>query len=129
MLYGYNSFTHCLPLQTINPRDYHSETPTIKDSLHVKGRNTPGTNLTVKTHEGHSIPLGEIVRDNDDKHKQYYWNSSNYSEYVVPKDKNIMVRYIIKLGDGTKFYTRKDLYMKDGEDEMENESDAIDLDE
>ena len=112
----YNSFTHCLSLQTINPRDYHSETPTIKDSLHVKGRNTPNTNLTVKTHEGHSIPLGAIEKAEDDK--QYYW-SITYSEYVVPKDKNIMVRYIIKLGDGTKFYTRKDLYMKDGEEEME----------
>ena len=40
-----------------------------------------------------------------------------------------MVRYIIKLGDGTKFYTRKDLYMKDGEEEMEYNSDAVDLDE
>ena len=123
MLYGYNSFTHCLPLQTINPRDNHSETPTPKDSLHVKGRNTPNTNLTVKTHEGHSIPLGAIKKAQDDK--QYYW-SITYSEYVVPKDKNIMVRYIIKLGDGTKFYTRKDLYMKDGEEEMESESDATD---
>ena len=37
-----------------------------------------------------------------------------------------MVRYIIKLGDGTKFYTRQELYMKDGEEEMESESDAID---
>ena len=59
---------------------------------------------------------------------KYYW-SSNYSEYVVPKDENIMVRYIIKLGDGTKFYTRKDLYMKDGEEEMENESNDINLDD
>lgn len=118
--------SNCLPLQTINPRDYHSETPTIKDSLHVKGRNTPNTNLTVKTHEGHSIPLGSIEKDQDDM--KYYW-SSNYSEYVVPKDENIMVRYIIKIGDGTKFYTRKDLYMKDGEEEMENESNDINLDD
>ena len=59
---------------------------------------------------------------------KYYW-SSNYSEYVVPKDENIMVRYIIKIGDGTKFYTRKDLYMKDGEEEMENESNDINLDD
>ena len=118
--------SNCLPLQTINPRDYHSETPTIKDSLHVKGRNTPNSNLTVKTHEGHSIPLGSIVKDQDDM--KYYW-SSNYSEYVVSEDKNIMVRYIIKLGDGTKFYTRKDLYMKDGEEEMEYNSDAVDLDD
>ena len=57
---------------------------------------------------------------------KYYW-SSNYSEYVVPKDENIMVRYIIKIGDGTKFYTRKDLYMKDGEEEMENESNVNDI--
>ena len=40
-----------------------------------------------------------------------------------------MVRYIIKIGDGTKFYTRKDLYMKDGEEEMENESNDINLDD
>ena len=59
---------------------------------------------------------------------KYYW-SSNYSEYIVPKDENIMVRYIIKIGDGTKFYTRKDLYMKDGEEEMENESNDINLDD
>ena len=118
--------SNCLPLQTINPRDYHSETLTIKDSLHVKGRNTPNTNLTVKTYEGHSIPLGSIEKDQDDM--KYYW-SSNYSEYVVSKDKNIMVRYILKLGDGTKFYTRKDLYMKDGEEEMENESNDINLDD
>ena len=31
-----------------------------------------------------------------------------------------MVRYVIRLGDGTKTYTRKDLYMADGIESQSN---------
>ena len=70
--------------------------------------------MTIKTSEGHKIPLGTIIpKEFPSGQNQWYWYN-DYSEYVVPKEENIMVRYVIRFGDGTKTYTRKDLYMADG---------------
>ena len=76
----------------------------------------------IKTSEGHQIPLGRIIpKEFPSGQNHGYW-INDYSEYVVPKGENIMVRYVIRFGDGTKAYTRKDLYMVDG-----IESQSIDI--
>ena len=85
-------------------------------SLFVRGSNCPDEKSNIKTYEGHIIPAGKIVKE---KQTSY----SNYSEYIVKKEENIMVRYIIRFGDGTKKYSRKDLHMKGGE---EDEDDPMD---
>ena len=102
----------------------------IEDSLLVEGKHVPDPKLTVKTSEGHIIPLGKIIPkeiDPKEKHAWYWYNQ--YSEYVVPKEENIMVRYVIRLGDGTKEYTRKDLYMIDGDEKYTNGLDHNDDDD
>ena len=76
--------------------------------------------MTIKTSEGHKIPLGTIIpRESPSKQNHWYWYN-DYSEYVIPKEENIMVRYVIRFGDGTKTYTRKDLYMTDGIESQSN---------
>ena len=82
----------------------------------MRGSNRPDEKSNIKTYEGHILPLGKIVKE---KQTSY----SNYSEYIVKKEENIMVRYIIRFGDGTKKYSRKDLHMKGGE---EDEDDPMD---
>ena len=76
--------------------------------------------MTIKTSEGHKIPLGTIIpRESPSGQNHWYWYN-DYSEYVIPKEENIMVRYVIRFGDGTKTYTRKDLYMTDGIESQSN---------
>ena len=87
----------------------------FEDSLHVAGQSIPDPNMTVKTSEGCSIPLGNIVQNTMLDSNRRWWHNS-YSEYVVAKEDNIMLRYIIKFGDGSRVYSRKDFYMKDGDD-------------
>ena len=92
----------------------------IKDSLLVEGRHIPDNNLTIKTSEGQRIPLGTIIpKEFPSGQNHWYWYN-DYSEYVIPKEENIMVRYVIRFGDGTKTYTRKDLYMADGIESQSN---------
>ena len=70
--------------------------------------------MIVMTSEGCSIPLGRIVENSMLDSNRRWWHH-NYSEYVVAKEENIMLRYIIKFGDGSKVYSREDLYMQDGD--------------
>ena len=84
--------------------------------MFVRGSNSPDERCNIKTYEGHIIPAGKIIKE---KKTSY----SNYSEYIVNKEENIMVRYIIRFGDGRKKYSRKDLHMKGGE---EDEDDPMD---
>ena len=70
--------------------------------------------MTVKTSEGCSIPLGRIVENSMLDSNRRWWHH-NYSEYVLAKEENIMLRYIIKFGDGSRVYSREDLYMQDGD--------------
>ena len=71
------------------------------------------------------IYAGRIIEEKPKEDISNNWWSyrhwrNDYSEYVVPKEENIMVRYVIKFGDGTKEYSRKDLYMDDGNDSHMN---------
>ena len=92
-----------------------------KNSLLVEGKHIPDSKLIIKTSEGQQIPLGRIIKKEfpSGQNHEYWFNE--YSEYVVPKGENIMVRYVVKFGDGTKAYTRKDLYMVDGIESQSNE--------
>lgn len=79
--------------------------------------------MIIKTSEGQKIPIGRRIifkKECPSGQNHEYW-INDYSEYVVPKGENIMVRYVIKFGDGTKAYTRKDLYMVDGIESQSNE--------
>ena len=88
-------------------------------SLFVRGSDCPDEKSNIKTYEGHIIPAGKIVKEKQTSRQSY----SNYSEYIVKREENIMVRYIVKFGDGTKKYSGKDLHMKAGE---EDEDDPMD---
>ena len=83
----------------------------------MRGSHCPDEKGDIKTYEGHIIPAGTIIRE---KHRKSY---SDYSEYIVDREENIMVRYIIKFGDGTKKYSRKDLHMKGGDDDEDDDDD------
>ena len=87
--------------------------------MFVRGSNCPEERGNIKTSEGHIIPMGKIIKEKHPSRNCY----SEYSEYIVKKEENIMVRYIIRFGDGTKKYSRKDLHMKGGE---EDEDDPMD---
>ena len=79
--------------------------------MFVRGSNCPDEKRNIKTYEGHIIPAGKIIKEKQTK------SYSNYSEYIVNKEENIMVRYIIRFGNGTKKYSGKDLHMKGGEED------------
>ena len=87
----------------------HKELDSTKfDSLLVQGRHHPSTGQTLKTWQGYEIPLGKIVPKK--KTSQEWW-CPKYSEYVVSSSDSVVVKYLVKLGDGLKKYSAKDLYM------------------
>ena len=93
-----------------------------KESVFVRGSKCPDEKGNIKTCEGHIIPAGKIIKEKQEKHASIY-HYTEYSEYIIKKEENIMVRYIIRFGDGRKKYSRKDLHMKGGE---EDEDDPMD---
>ena len=83
------------------------------DSLHVLGDNIPEEKMTLKTKGGFSIPLGKIVRREAEKEEErYYWYKQDYSEYVVYRPENIVLRYIVRIGTGERNYSNDDLLEK-----------------
>ena len=96
----------------------------------MRGSNCPDEKRNIKTYEGHIIPAGKITKEKHASKTCY----SEYSEYIVKDEENIMVRYIIRFGDGTKKYSRKDLHMKGGDEDEDdpmdgNSSSEIDSDD
>ena len=90
----------------------------------MKGTNYPEEKNNIKTCEGHTIPLGKIVKDKERTSCSYY--RPEYSEYIVAREENIMVRYVIRFG-GDKEYSDKDLYNKSGDDGInDNDDDPMD---
>ena len=94
------------------------------DSLHVKGRHYPDPAESIKTHEGCNIPVGSIIESKRSDDDDNWWWRGDYSEYVVSREENIMLRYIVKFGDGKKKYSRGDFYMKDGSVDDDDDYDA-----
>merc|ERR1719154_99717 len=90
------------------------------DSLHVVGQNIPDEIMTVKTKEGYSIPLGKIIPKKVAKEDAWSWNKLNYSEYIVYRPENMVIRYIVKIGEGSTEYTDQDLFIKMQEDTVSN---------
>ena len=87
----------------------HKELDSTKfDSLLVQGRHRPSTGQTLKTWQGYEIPLGKIVPR--EKTSREWW-CPEYSEYVVSSPDSVVVKYLVKLGNGLKKYSAKDLYL------------------
>ena len=77
--------------------------------------------MSLKTKGGHIIPLGKIVpRKKEESQNNWCWNNLDYSEYVVYRPENIVIRYIIKIGDGDKEYSHQDLFMKKQKEVVSN---------
>lgn len=77
--------------------------------------------MTLKTKGGFSIPLGKIKkRTKKAGENDWYWNRLDYSEYVVYRAESVVIRYIIKIGDGQQEYSQQDLFMKTQEKVVSN---------
>ena len=87
-------------------------------SLHVLGNHVPDDTMTLKTHHGYSIPVGKIVsRKKKDDHRYI----PDYSEYIVYNASNVVLRYIVKIGDGSKKYDLNEYLMETDESVATND--------
>ena len=98
----------------VDDTDYDEAPPVDKtqnDSLLLRGQNIPDEKMTLKTRSGYFMPLGRIIKKPNKESRS--WRRQDYSEYVVFNADSIVVRYIVKIGDGEKQYSKKDLFMKE----------------
>ena len=61
----------------------------------MRGHNSPDQGGDILTWEGHTVPVGDIVKEEAGPGQYTY--RPEYSEYIVADQENVMVRYILRL--------------------------------
>ena len=77
-------------VKSVDDRDYYETAPEGFDSVLLASREVPDPSEDVTTPYGAVVPAGVRITQN----KEIY---NNHSEYVVYKESQVLIRYIVQL--------------------------------
>ena len=97
------------------------------DSLRVLGNQGPYDGMDVKTRQGFCVPAGHLKSNFEKNSRNDSYRRIGYNEYIVYDEKRVVIRYLVKLGNGKNRYDEDtgagENNMEDSDEEMKDSDD------